>query len=463
MNKNTSFSEKDLKLLNEIGQLIMANLDIKKITETVYENVNKLLDANVFGIGIYHAKKQVIRFLGAKEEGKSLPNIDFHFSKDKNRLAVRCFQSRSNILINDYAKEYNRFTPEFLPPVTKVNASSIIYVPLQYKKQTLGVLTVQSFRKNAYTQYHLDLIRNVALFTAIAFSNAMAYQIAEEKSEALEQKLQEIKDMQSQLVQSERLASLGQLTAGIAHELNNPINYLYGGVIGLQHLISDILELLIMYGKLDDDKVCSEQLEEIKSFKDKIYFSETLDNIAELTRVVKEGAERSIEIVRGLQNFARPSDTEARPADLHELIDKTLLLLRGKWKNTIQIHKNYSEELQLIHCFPVPLGQVMLNILNNAIQAIPGKGNIRIKTSTSSDVVIVEVADDGEGMDKKTQEKIFEPFFTTKKTGQGTGLGLSISYGIIKKHGGHIQVASKPGHGTTFTIQLPIQKDQPLQ
>jgi signal transduction histidine kinase len=175
--------------------------------------------------------------------------------------------------------------------------------------------------------------------------------------------------------------------------------------------------------------------------------------------VVKEGAERSIEIVRGLQNFARPSDTEARPADLHELIDKTLLLLRGKWKNTIQIHKSYSEHLQVIHCFPVPLGQVVLNILNNAIQAISGKGNIWIKTSTLSDMVILEITDDGEGMDKKTQEKIFEPFFTTKKAGQGTGLGLSISYGIIKKHGGQIQVTSKPGHGTTFTIHLPLQKE----
>ncbi len=433
----------------------MANLEIRKISETVYENVNKLLDANVFGIGVYHAKRQEIRFRGAKEEGEKLPDICFHLKKDENRLAIRCFASSKEILINDYLKEYQEHTTQLLPPVTKSNATSIIYVPLKYKQQTLGVLTVQSFRKNAYSQYHLNLIKNIALFTAIAISNATAYKIAEDKSVALEQKLKQIKEMQSQLVQSERLASLGQLTAGIAHELNDPINYLYGGVIGLQHLTTDILDLLELYTQLEDSNHFEEQLTRIREFKDKIYFAETLSNISELTRVVKEGAERSIEIIRGLQNFARPSDTEARAADMHELIDKTLLLLRGKWKNNIEIHTDYFGQLPAIQCFPIPLGQVLLNILNNAFQAIEGKGNIWIKTRLKDQDIIVEITDDGKGMNKEVQEKIFEPFFSTKKAGQGTGLGLSISYGIIKKHGGHIQVQSKPGQGTTFTIELP--------
>lgn len=461
MNKKPGFSEKDLKLLNEIGQSIMANLDIKKITESAYENINKLLDANVFGIGIYKSDKKIIRFRGAKEDGERLPVIDFHLENDKNRLAVKCFNSNEDVLINDYLLEYEKFTPELLPPVTKINASSIIYVPLKYKHQMLGVLTVQSFHKHAYTQYHLDLIRNVALFTAIAISNATAYQIAEEKSDALEIKLNEIKAMQSQLVQSERLASLGQLTAGIAHELNNPINYLYGGVIGLQHLIQDVLELLQLYEQLEKQPE-EQQIKKIKAFKDKIYFSETLENIAELNRVVKEGAERSIEIVRGLQNFARPSDKEVRPADLHELIDKTLLLLRGKWKNNIQIHKSYQANMPAICCYPIPLGQVVLNILNNATQAITEKGNIWITTAVKNQEALIKIADDGHGMDKHTRDKIFEPFFTTKKAGEGTGLGLSISYGIIRKHGGQIEVFSELNEGTTFIIKLPIKEENKI-
>jgi len=164
--------------------------------------------------------------------------------------------------------------------------------------------------------------------------------------------------------------------------------------------------------------------------------------------------ERSIEIVRGLQNFARPEDSEKRPVNIHELIDKTLLLLRGKWKNKHHIHKQYDSGLPTVKCYPIPLGQV---ILNNVFQAIEDKGNIFITTEMAGAWVIIHFKDDGKGMSKEVQEKIFEPFFTTKKAGEGTGLGLSISYGIIKKHQGKIEVKAAPRQGTTFIISLPIE------
>ena len=450
------FSGKDLKLLNEIGQSIMANLEIRQISETVYENINQLMDANVFGIGIYREDQEELIFKGAKEKGKLLSDISFSLKQDKGRLANWCFTHQKPVLLGNYPLQYKKYVPELMPPVTSDNAKSIIYVPLIHKQQALGVLTVQSFRINAYSESHLELIKNIALFTAIAISNANIYKVAEDKSIVLEQKLSQIKEMQSQLVQSERLASLGQLTAGIAHELNNPINYLYGGAIGLEHLISDIMQLLDLYKSLDDRDEFDHPLIQIKAFKDKIYYEETLDNIKELSRVVKEGAERSIEIIRGLQNFARPADTEKRPVDLNELIDKTLLLLRGKWKNMYQIHKHYDDKLPAAPCYPVPLGQVLLNILNNAFQAIEEKGNIYITTKRENNWAVLEIKDDGKGMKAEVLEKIFEPFFTTKRAGEGTGLGLSISYGIIKKHEGKIEVKSAPRQGTTFIISLPI-------
>jgi len=465
-------SFKNVKLLSEIGRDITLHLSIEKIVDIVYENVNNLMDATVFGIGIVKEDNKLLEFHGAKERGEKLPLIMFDLDEEKNRLATICYNENKEILINDYQSEYIDYYSAIPSSKTGQDAKSIIYLPLVVKDKRIGVITVQSFQKNVYNDYHLDILKNLVVNIAIALENAAAYQQITEKSNKLEMALLELKNAQAQLIQSEKMASIGQLTAGIAHEINNPINFVYAGVESLNETLRDLQTIVFKYQELETNNGDLQQVENIlhqlQELKEELYFEETLETTFEVVKAIKEGALRTAEIVKGLRSFSRPTFSEREPVDIHEHLDNTILLLNPKTKNKIKIYREYSDIRGEVHCIPGQLNQVFLNILNNAIQAIEDKGMIRIKTIDFENNIEIRIKDSGRGIDQDVRKHIFEPFFTTKPVGQGTGLGLSISYGIIQKHQGAIAVQSEPGTGTEFIISLPKglaidQKQSPEQ
>jgi PAS domain S-box-containing protein len=240
----------------------------------------------------------------------------------------------------------------------------------------------------------------------------------------LENTLKNLQEAQSQLVQAEKMASLGVMTAGVAHEINNPLNYIMGGYTGLIDLLED---------------------SEIKS-----------DDLDMLLSSIKTGVDRASTIVKGLNQFSRDRDTFDEKCMLHEIIDNCLIMLHNKYRKNIEIIKKYENSEPTIKGNVGKLHQTFLNILSNSIQAIKDAGKITITTKTTDDHIQVRIADTGSGIPKKYLNKIGDPFFTTKDPGEGTGLGLSIAFSIIKDHNGTITYSSEVGEGTTVLIEFPI-------
>jgi signal transduction histidine kinase len=279
----------------------------------------------------------------------------------------------------------------------------------------------------------------------------------EKQKNELEETLQELTTAQTQLMQSEKMASIGQLTAGVAHELNNPINFIHGNVKPLQRDIEEIFEVIRKYESIIQEKKLQNEFDEITSLKKQLDYNFLVKEITDLLDGINEGSNRTSDIVKGLRTFSRLDETEYVFADIHEIINSTLTILNNKIDNRITIQKVYGE-IGLIECMPSKLNQVFMNILSNAIEAIQDKGNITIKTTKNENHIRVSICDTGQGISNETIKHIFDPFYTTKDVGTGTGLGLSISLGIINNHNGDIDVISDIGKGTEFIIKLPIQQ-----
>ena len=276
-------------------------------------------------------------------------------------------------------------------------------------------------------------------------------------NEALHATVEDLKAAQEQLIQAEKMASLGQLTAGIAHEINNPINFVSANIQPLKDDMADILKMIGRYEKVISEKGLEKEFSEIEQFKQESNIDLTMKEVNDLLKGIEDGAMRTSEIVKGLRNFSRLDQNVFRKANLNESLESTLTLLHSSYKNRIEIEKKYGD-IPEVDCFPGQINQVFMNILSNAIQAIPAEGTIFIKTWQVGNMVKISVKDTGAGMSEEVRKKIFDPFFTTKDVGKGTGLGLSISYGIIQKHNGEIDVFSKPGEGTEFVISIPIKQ-----
>lgn len=292
----------------------------------------------------------------------------------------------------------------------------------------------------------------------LAYGRTLAEQ---EKTQSLlqekEQLLQDLKSAQGHLVQSEKMASLGQLTAGIAHEINNPINFMASNVHALKLDFEDLKQLLAKVKALSKKSPNAELVDDIVTLNNQLDINYLEEEISQLIEGIERGASRTQNIVVGLRTFSRRSGAEFVPSDLHRGLDATLTILNNKISPNAKIIKDYGS-IPLVACQFDRINQVFMNILNNAIDAIGKTGTIKIKTWTEQQSVFVAIEDDGPGMSVETIERIFEPFFTTKEVGKGTGLGLSISYGIIQQHGGMITVESEPGEGARFTIQIPVEQ-----
>jgi len=263
-----------------------------------------------------------------------------------------------------------------------------------------------------------------------------------EKNQALQDALQQLQATQHELILQSKMASLGSLVAGVAHEVNNPIGAVNSAADVSTRCIDRLLKLV----------ESSRNLDELKGSET---FRQLVEMLKENHRITVTAGNRIAKIVRSLKNFARLDEAEFQKADIHEGLDSTLTLVHHELRNRAVVVKDYGN-LPLVYCSPNQLNQVFMNLFINASQAIDGKGEIRIRTRFDESKVYIQIADNGKGILPEHLPKIFDPGFTTKGTGIGTGLGLSICYNIIQKHKGTITVESEPGQGTEFTITLPV-------
>ncbi|MCB0419622.1 MAG: HAMP domain-containing protein [Bdellovibrionales bacterium] len=314
-------------------------------------------------------------------------------------------------------------------------------------------------RMNPVSGEHIEVpvTSQTELGTLAQAFNSMSVRIHESqknlqsKVEELERANQEIRETQAKLVHTAKMASLGQLVAGVAHELNNPIGFIYSNMTHLKDYTSRLIRLV---------DIAEKEPKKLKVEKEEAEFDYIVEDMPKLIHSCEDGARRTRDIVLGLRNFSRLEEAKLKTVDVHEGIDTTLRLLSGELKGRVKVKKKYGD-IPLIECYPSQLNQVFMNILSNAAHAIGDQGEIRITTNLcvgKTDCIDISICDNGKGMTEETAEKIFDPFFTTKSVGSGTGLGMSISYGIIQNHNGDIRVHSKLNEGTEFIITLPLKQ-----
>lgn len=291
---------------------------------------------------------------------------------------------------------------------------------------------------------------------------------AKEKSQQLEQTLIELRQTQAQLIHSEKMSSLGQLVAGIAHEINNPVNFIYGNIIHATDYADELLGLVEAY-----QAECLHPSVELQRQIDKVDFEFIAEDLPKLMASMRIGADRIRQIVVSLRNFSRLDEAELKAVNIHDGLDNTLMVLKSRLKakrdrRSIRVITQY-DELPPVECYPGQLNQVFMNLLNNAIDALricPQLEDPCIKIQTrwvSDDQVLISIRDNGPGIEADVQARMFDPFFTTKPIGQGTGLGLAISYQIVvEKHRGSLVCQSQPNEGAEFIIQIPRLVSQPI-
>ncbi|MGF1938206.1 MAG: GAF domain-containing sensor histidine kinase [Nostoc sp. ChiQUE02] len=348
------------------------------------------------------------------------------------------------------------------------------FVPIREGEKLWGLLVAyQNSQPRYWKEEEINLLAQVGVQLGIAIQQAELLEQTKRQTSELTQALQELKQTQTRLIQGEKMAGLGQLLAGVAHEINNPISFIFGNLIHLNEYTQELLKVVKLY------RQNSSVLPTVQEQIDKTDLDFLIEDLPKTLESMKVGTERICEIVLSLRNFSRTDEAELKPVDIHEGLDSTLLILGHRLKNNnerpaIEIVKEYAT-LSLLECYPAQLNQVFMNLLSNSIDALEEKFKtiqqkylnlsqrcpkipltIWISTQAVNHQIVIRIADNGLGIPQEVRSHMFDPFFTTKAPGKGTGLGLSISHQIIvEKHHGQIKCSSKPGEGTEFLIEIP--------
>jgi len=367
--------------------------------------------------------------------------------------------------------------------IKNLGLASVLAISIKTNSERIGVVICEQFTQpRPWSDDEVALIKAVADQLAIAIDQAELYAqsrfaatTARIQASQLEKALSELQNTQAQLIQTEKMSSLGQLIAGVAHEINNPVNFIYGNVDYVRDYVQELIQLLQLYQEKYPNPT-----PEIKEQTSEIDVDFLMEDLPKVLSSMEMGADRIREIVQSLRNFSRTDEAAMKPVDIHEGLDNTLLILQNQLKSydqfpDIQVIKEYGD-LPLVECYAGQLNQVFMNIISNAVDAIKADSSwveisnqnpditphIQIRTTIDdSDDVGIQITDNGPGMTTEVRKRLFDPFFTTKPVGKGTGLGLSISYQIIvEKHKGTINCWSEVGKGTTFHIRIPSRQKE---
>lgn len=442
----------NVEQLSQLGRDITSSLSIENIIQTIYKNVNTLMDAAVFTIGLHKPKEGILKFPAAIEKSQLLSPFSVPLS-DENHLAAWCFNHRKDVIVNDCSPYYNKFVGKLTTSITAEKPKSVLYLPLWHKNKTVGVISTQSYNQNAYTDYHVNVLRNLAAYIAIALVNADAYR-------QLNELLTNLKDTQEKLVTQSKLAALGALTAGIAHEIKNPLNF----VNNFAELTGDLVTELHQEIEKNRDKLDSADVATI---------DEILDTIQQNTGKIIEHGKRADSIVKSMLQHSRGKAGERQPTDINAMLEEDINLAYHGMRAldssfNIKIEKDLDQSIGKLEIVPQDVSRVFLNIINNGCyeahrkkleQNVNFSPTLSVRTRNLKDWVEIRIRDNGKGIPKAVRDKLFTPFFTTKPAGQGTGLGLSISYDIIvHAHHGELYFESEDGEFTEFIIILPKYK-----
>jgi signal transduction histidine kinase len=460
-----------LSLLIDLSAAIGGTLDPEVIYEQAvdrlvdrmgYEGAHLILVDRVRGTLRGHGKVAVRGTL-------RMPPAELELTDPGATVSARVVTTGRPVLVEDVEASDE---PLHHPSLRAMNVRSLVSVPLRVKERVVGVLHVAASEPGRLTRADQELVAAVANHVAVALDRAESFQTIEELSRGLEEKVRvrteqlrgtneeleaayrNLQATQAQLVQREKMASVGQLVAGVAHELNNPIGFVASNAATLEDFVGRLRAMLEAYrGRTAALPEADRQaLGEEWQARKVDYALRYLDS---MIQGIREGAERTRKIVRDLRVFARGDDDVRQPVDLHEELESSLTLLGHLLKDRVAVERKYGA-LPAVPCVRSQIDQVLLNILANAAQAISGPGAITVETRREDGWAVVAVRDTGPGIAPDVMRRIFDPFFTTKPVGEGTGLGLSISYEIVKKHGGEIGVESRAGQGATFTVRLPL-------
>ncbi|MEL6459376.1 MAG: AAA family ATPase [Cyanobacteria bacterium J06621_15] len=455
-------SEIKLKeLISKLMQLVMENAGAKKAALLLHKNNELIIEA-----------------LLTNNQQVTLLNLPFANSKDIPSTLINYVKRSLKTVVLDNATVQNDFiTDEYL---IEKQPKSLLCMPILDKGKLVGLLYLENnLTIGAFTRNRINTLNLLCTQAAISLENAQLYSQLDNYSHTLEQKVQqrteevtqkaaelestlaELQLTQSQLIQTEKMSGLGQLVAGIAHEINNPINFIYGNLIPANDYALGLIELIHLY-----QKFYPQNLPEIEAKIYEIDLEFVIYDLPKLLDSMKAGTQRIREIITSFKNFSRLDEAKMKPVDIHAGIDSTLLVLQHKLTfNTkyqeIEVIKQYSQ-LPKVNCYASELNQAFMNIVNNAIYALREKNEkkpkIIIKTLLKDDSnILISIKDNGIGIEKSILDNIFNPFFTTKPVGSGTGLGLSTSYSIVvDKHRGNLICNSIYGKETEFLIELPL-------
>jgi signal transduction histidine kinase len=459
-------------LINSINSALRSTLDLNQIFETAVDELGRALQVTSCAI-VCHSKYPDEPPVVCESISSSL-KTDNGDSRGIFNSTVCAFvlenkstyerDATNNNLIKVFVFRNPAKNDTFKPikeEVEKLNFSSLVIQPMMYADESKGVIMIgERDSKRQWTSSELDLVKSVAGQVVVAIEHAeLVDQLSRKNKDLLHKNLNldaknsELRTVQSQLIHQEKMASLGRLVAGIAHELNNPINFVHGNLPYLREYFEDLKKIIVTVDKIDSD-----QKGEFEGLKKSLKYDFLVTDLDNILADLNEGADRIRHIIRNLRSFSRLDEAELKEASIQEGIESTLKILSEFYgRDKIPVETDFAN-IPPVLCYPGQLNQVWMNLLSNAAQALGtvAEPKVKIKTEVENDKVVASISDNGSGIKPEVQSKIFEPFFTTKPVGQGTGLGLSICHSIIERHGGQIHCESSLDEGTTFRVEIPI-------
>lgn len=457
-------------LLNQLASNIRASLDLDTILATTVRQVRELLQVDRC-LFVWYEPDASPPVWNVTYEAKNpdLPSLLGLYPTEATGSHAALIANLEIIRIDDFDTVTASVERDFF---ISIGFNSLLDIPIQTLSSQIGLICCTTCGvPRHWSDDEVELLVAVGNQLTIAINQAELYtqsldsaRIAREQAAKLETTLCELQQAQTQLVQAEKMSSLGQMVAGIAHEINNPVSFIFGNISYIKEYTRSLIKLLEMYR----DEF-PEAPPAIQSEMDALELDFLLDDLPKILSSMKVGAIRIRDIVRSLRSFSRLDESAMKSVNLHEGIDSTLMILEHRLKAQsdsplIQVVKEYGE-LPLVECYAGQLNQVFMNIIANAIDAVEEQksnpGIIRIRTEVEGTFVAIAISDNGTGMTDQVKQRIFDPFFTTKAIGSGTGMGLAISHSIIvEKHKGEIKCFSVVGKGTEFIIEIPIKRTE---